>query len=114
MGVTNTRDQRDAIDAAVMNHLSGIADVWRAVERREFADAQRLGRAFAEDLRLLYDLGWGETTERETVALTMPIGECAAPLPGCTATPPARLRPTSPGRRRTKASPSAILPRPLP
>jgi hypothetical protein len=40
-----------------MDHLSGIEDVWMAVEQRDFATAKRLGRLFAEDLRLLEDLG---------------------------------------------------------
>ena len=37
--------------------------------------SQRLGRDFAENLRLLEDLGWTETTDRETVALNLPSGE---------------------------------------
>jgi hypothetical protein len=77
MGVTIRRDQRDAIYAAVTNHLSGIGDVWLAMEQETFAEAKRLGRVFAEDLRLLEDLGWGETTDRDTLAITMPVGELA-------------------------------------
>jgi hypothetical protein len=67
-----TRAQRDAIYEVVVTHLTRIGDVWLSVDRREFATAKRLGRAFAEDLRLLEDLGWAETVDRETVALTVP------------------------------------------
>jgi hypothetical protein len=80
MPVTITRAQRDAIYEMVINHLSGIGDVWLAVHRRDFADAKRLGRKFAEDLRLLEDLGWSETIDQETVTLTMPLGELTRTL----------------------------------
>jgi hypothetical protein len=75
-----TRQQRDAIYEAVINHLTGIGDVWISVQRRDFATAKRLGRAFAEDLRLLEDLGWAETIDRETVALTVPPDELTRTL----------------------------------
>ena len=55
MPVTITRTQRDAIYEMLINHLSGIGDVWLGVQRRDFADAKRLGRKFAKDLRLLED-----------------------------------------------------------
>jgi hypothetical protein len=75
MPVTITRAQRDAIYGMVIMHLSAIGDVWLSVKRRDFADAKEMGRKFAEDLRLLEDLGWPEAIERETVTLTMPAGE---------------------------------------
>jgi hypothetical protein len=75
MVLTITRAQRDAIYEAVMTHLTGIGDVWICVQRRDFACAKRLGRAFAEELRLLEDLGWSESIDRETVALTVPAEE---------------------------------------
>jgi len=78
--LTITRAQRDAIYEMVVTHLTGIGDVWISVDRREFATAKRLGRAFAEDLRLLEDLGWAETIDRETVALTVPPDELARTL----------------------------------
>ena len=80
MPVTITRAQRDAIYEMVINHLSGIGDVWLGVHRRDFGDAKRLGRRFAEDLRLLEDLGWSETIDQETVTLTMPPGELTRTL----------------------------------
>jgi hypothetical protein len=78
--LTINRAQRDAIYEMVVNHLSAIGDVWLCVERREFADAKRMGREFAEDLRLLENLGWAETIDRETVALTVPADELTRTL----------------------------------
>jgi hypothetical protein len=77
-----TRAQRDAIYEIVISHLTAIGDVWLCVKRREFADAKKMGREFAEDLRLLEDLGWSETIDRDTVTLTVPEGcqyLCRAP-----------------------------------
>ena len=45
------------------------------VRRRE-----AMGREFAEDLRLLEDLGWAEHIDRETVALTQPPDELTSTL----------------------------------
>lgn len=39
---------------------------------KDGATAERLGLEFAEDFRLLQDIGWGEKDERETFDLTMP------------------------------------------
>lgn len=64
----------------MVNHLTGIGDVWMSVDRREFATAKRLGRAFAEDLRLLEDLGWADSIDRETVALTVAPDELTRAL----------------------------------
>ncbi|HEX7300447.1 MAG TPA: hypothetical protein VF257_15720 [Solirubrobacteraceae bacterium] len=75
MPLTITRTQRDAIYEMVINHLSAIDDVWKCVNARKYGEAKRLGREFAEDLRLLEDLGWADTTDRETVALTLPSDE---------------------------------------
>lgn len=58
--ITITADQRDALYDALILHLSGIGDVALAVERADFEAADRLGRAYADDLTLvLDDLGWG-------------------------------------------------------
>jgi hypothetical protein len=66
-------DQRDGLYELVCNHLGSIEDFWVALERtKDFAKAEELGLEFAEDFRLLQDIGWGETDERETVDLTMP------------------------------------------
>jgi hypothetical protein len=78
--VTISRAQRDAIYEVVINHLTGIGDIWISVDRREYPTAKRLGREFAEDLRLLEDLGWAETIDRETVVLTLPAEELTRAL----------------------------------
>jgi hypothetical protein len=78
--LTITRAQRDAIYEMVVNHLTAIGDVWISVDRHEFATAKRMGREFREDLRLLEDLGWAETIDGETVALTVPPGELTRTL----------------------------------
>jgi hypothetical protein len=69
--LTISRAQRDAIYAIVIDHLTAIGDVWLCVSRREFAEAKTMGREFAEELRLLEDLGWSETIDRDSVSLTI-------------------------------------------
>jgi hypothetical protein len=75
MSVTIAREQRDAIYEVVIDHLSGIEDVWIAVNQGDSATAKRLGRLFAEDLRLREDLGWSERIDGETVELHLPVSE---------------------------------------
>lgn len=66
-------DQREGLYELVRNHLGSIEDLWVALERTEdFARAERLGCEFAEDLRLLEDIGWKSDDRREVLALTMP------------------------------------------
>lgn len=70
---TIDRDQREGLYELVRNHLGSIEDFWVALERtKDFAEAEQLGLEFAEDFRLLRDIGWGEKDERETFDLTMP------------------------------------------
>ena len=80
MPVTITRVQRDAIYELVITRLTAIGDVWLSITHREFADAKKMGREFAEDLRLSEDLGWSETIDRDTVTLTVPPGELTGTL----------------------------------
>lgn len=76
-----TSDQRDALYEQVRTHLSGLSDVFTAMERNgDFATAKRLGKEFAEDMRLLEDLGWHEDNGRSQVELTMPSEELTALL----------------------------------
>ncbi|MBW8060769.1 MAG: hypothetical protein FVQ78_10760 [Solirubrobacterales bacterium] len=70
---TIDRDQREGLYELVRNHLGSIEDFFVALERtKDFAKAERLGLEFAEDFRLLQDIGWGEEDERETFELTIP------------------------------------------
>jgi hypothetical protein len=80
MPVTMSRAQRDAIYELVITRLTAIGDVWLSIKRRESPDAKRMGREFAEDLRLLENLGWAETIDRETVSLTQPPEELTRAL----------------------------------
>jgi len=46
--LTITRAQCDAIYKIMIPHLTAIGDVWLCVKRREFAEAKKMGREFAE------------------------------------------------------------------
>jgi hypothetical protein len=78
---TIDRDQRVGLYELVRNHLGSIEDFFVALERtRDFATAERLGLEFAEDFRLLQDIGWAEKDERATFELTMPPPELVRAL----------------------------------
>jgi hypothetical protein len=71
--ITIDRDQRKGLYELARNHLGSIEDFFVALERtKDFAKAERLGLEFAEDFRLLRDIGWGEDEDREAFELTMP------------------------------------------
>jgi hypothetical protein len=63
--------QRDAIYDDVIHDLTGIGDIFICLEKGDVTTAKRLRRRFTADLRLLNDLGWSATDERETFTLTM-------------------------------------------
>lgn len=78
--ITIYRGQREWLYELVRNHLGGIEDFWVALERtKDFAVAERMGRNFAEDFRLLRDIGWSEHDVRESYVLTM-LGQEVADL----------------------------------
>lgn len=61
--LTITSEQRDALYEGILDHLSGIGDLWIAVESGNLSRANRLGHEFSDDLRfVLDDLGFGEGT----------------------------------------------------
>ena len=64
--------QRGPIYAQLIQNLSGIGDVNLLYERQQFADAATLGRRFAKDLRLLGDLSWFPSEDRDSFDLTAP------------------------------------------
>ena len=64
------REQRDAIYADVVNHLSGVGDIYEKLDVGDVPYAQRLRREFEDDLRLLDDLGWAEQEPDESFDLT--------------------------------------------
>lgn len=68
-----TAEQRDALYDEILSRMMAIDDVWRAAANGEHAIADRLGREYCDELRLvLDDLGWGATTNEETIRLTTP------------------------------------------
>jgi hypothetical protein len=72
VSLTITAAERDALYEQIYVRLSGIDDVWLAVEAGDFEAASRLGREYSDDLRLvLDDLGWG-TGSGEGLQLTAP------------------------------------------
>jgi hypothetical protein len=72
MALTITAEQRDALYDQILDRLGGIDDVRIVVQNDDFEAAERLGREYSDDLRLvLDDLGFGEGTG-EQVELTSP------------------------------------------
>ena len=70
--ITIDSEQRDGLYELVRNHLGSVGDLFVALERdKDFATAERLGFEFAEDFRLLQDIGWGEDDDRTEVEQTI-------------------------------------------
>jgi hypothetical protein len=65
-----TPDERDALYRNVIVRLTGINDVYIAIEAEDWDLAERLSREFSDLLRLAQDLGWGD--ERREAELTAP------------------------------------------
>lgn len=68
-------DHRRAIHRQVIQHLSGIGDVYQAYAEGVITDAERFGAEYAEDLRLFEDLGWSPDDERRSFELTLSAEE---------------------------------------
>lgn len=73
--LTITGPQRAALHRQVTQNLSGIGDVNLLYEAGEYAEAAALARRYIEDLRLLEDLSWRPTVDRDAFDLTMSPGE---------------------------------------
>jgi hypothetical protein len=72
--ITLSADHRDALYELILDRLSGLDDLWRAIDRDDFETAGRLGREFSDDLRLILDdLGW--IPSEEPVTLTLPAAD---------------------------------------
>jgi len=72
MAIAISAQQRDALYDQILDHVGGIDDLRMAVARQDFANAERLARQFADELRLVNeDLGWGEGSG-EPVELSCP------------------------------------------
>ncbi|HEX3042594.1 MAG TPA: hypothetical protein VHP56_10955 [Solirubrobacterales bacterium] len=73
MSVRITAAERDALYEQIAVRLSGIDEVWMAVEAGDHARADRVGREFSDDLRLvLDDLGWGAGSGKPLELITPP------------------------------------------
>lgn len=70
--VVVTCDESDALRVQALARLSGIDDVFHAVESRDFATAERLGVEFLDLLTLLGQLGWQEVGGEDRQRLEMP------------------------------------------
>jgi hypothetical protein len=53
MNVRITAAERDALYEQIAVRLSGIDDVWMAVEAEDYPKAERVAREFSDDLRLI-------------------------------------------------------------
>jgi hypothetical protein len=70
MSLTITAAQRDALYDQILDRLSGIGDIELAIQAENYDDAERIGRDYSDDLRLLLDdLGIGDG-DGEPVELT--------------------------------------------
>lgn len=73
MAVMITAEQRDALYDQILDRLSGIGDVWLAASAEDYETADRLGREYSDELRLVHDdLGWGDGPHEETIRLAAP------------------------------------------
>jgi hypothetical protein len=67
-----TARQRDALYDQILDRLSGIGDIEIAIRAEKYDAAERIGREYSDDLRLLLDdLGIGDGSG-EPVKLTAP------------------------------------------
>ncbi len=65
-------EQRGGLYELLRNHIGSVGDLWDALEREEdYAKAEQLGLEFAEDLRLLVEIGWAKNDPRGEFELTM-------------------------------------------
>lgn len=71
MTVTITHAQCNALYDQILDRLSGIEDIWLAASTGKYEIADRLGREYSDELRLvLDDLGWGDGPGVETLELS--------------------------------------------
>lgn len=73
MSLTITAPHRDALYDQILDRLSGIGDIEVAIQAENYDDAERIGREYSDDLRLLLDdLGIGGGDGRSVELTTSP------------------------------------------
>lgn len=71
-----TGEEGNALREMILTHISGIDDLRMVCEAENFAQAERLGIEFGDQLRLMEDLHWtGVLPDTAIVQLTMPPKE---------------------------------------
>jgi hypothetical protein len=65
------RNQRDALYVSITSRLTGIDEVYAAIEAEDWVAAERLASEFADYLHVVQDLGWGEEGS-ETILTVAP------------------------------------------
>lgn len=71
MPVTIRPNARAVLRRQLLSELSGIGDIYLAVEAGDWATARTLRRRYEDCMRLLDDLGWREDDPAEEFAITM-------------------------------------------
>jgi len=73
MSITLSAQERDELYHRIVIRLTGIDDVYTAVEEEDWTTAQRLGEEFSDLLRLVCsDLGWGDEAQKDSFPLRTP------------------------------------------
>jgi hypothetical protein len=73
MDMTISAEERDALYSRLVICLTGIDDVYTAVQEENWGQAQNLGEEFSDLLRLACsDLGWGDGQEEAYPLQTPP------------------------------------------
>jgi hypothetical protein len=80
MAITISREQRDAIYQELVLDLSGVGNIFHALNSDDYGKARQYRRRFEEDMRLLDDLGWGPEQDADEFELTMPNPDLAGAL----------------------------------
>ncbi|HKH64238.1 MAG TPA: hypothetical protein VKA35_02125 [Solirubrobacterales bacterium] len=66
-------DERNALYKSIVVRLSGIGDVLIAIEKEDWAAADRLAMEFSALLQLVVDLGWGDEGTGAVLSTPRPV-----------------------------------------
>jgi len=107
MIVTITRAQRDALYEEMLSDLTGVGDIYLALNNRDDEAARRLWQRFEAELRLLDQLGWSPVEPLDRFEIDLPQEVLVRALATGRNAPSTRSASTSTGHRRAWPSPSA-------